>query len=439
MQKQNPIDDLFRKGLWNYRVPPSDERRAAFMREAGKSTNRSRIFWWMIGVVCLLLVGAGITMVVRDDHSLTRARDERDDNNTSLQSKSAKSATKAIIQTKPVETPLAVVIKPVNTPLETAEKPIEKSKEVTENPGDPNITPSLSSRIPDPSSRNPNPAPRDSQPGSRNPDPASRDSQPASRNPHPESRDSSITTITSSRSSRDHVNSGLPKKWNISASVYYTPEWMFNTLNGDKFVNNMGVEGTFHFGRYSVRTGVGLSITTGSNEMVAKTNPYLGSYNALDSIVFKWGDHYNLIPTYYTSAENVYDTALKYNYSYNKKRYTYLQVPLILGYDFWQNNWLSLGVRAGAVMSLLMKTENLSGIYDPGKDRIIMINNVSPDRIQLNWQAVGGINAAFRLSRRFSFEAEPEVRYYFNSVYESSVLTKKPWSAGVRTAIIVTF
>ncbi|MCX6286801.1 MAG: hypothetical protein NTY96_06780, partial [Bacteroidetes bacterium] len=227
--------------------------------------------------------------------------------------------------------------------------------------------------------------------------------------------------------------------WNISTGVYYTPEWMFNTLNGDKFVNNFGVEGTFHFGRYSVRTGFGLSVTKGSNEMVRQTNSYLGAYNALDSITFAWdGKHTSLVPTYYTKNQSVYDTTLSYNYYYNKKRYTYLQVPLVLGYDFWQNSWLSLGIRGGAVMSLLLKSENLSESYDPGKDRIITINNVSPDRIQLNWQAMGGINANFRLSRRFSFEVEPDVRYYFNSVYESSELTKKPWSLGVRAAFVIT-
>ncbi|MEI6885935.1 MAG: hypothetical protein WCO02_15690 [Bacteroidota bacterium] len=215
---------------------------------------------------------------------------------------------------------------------------------------------------------------------------------------------------------------------------------MFNTLNGDKFVNNMGVEGTFHFGRYSIRTGVGLSITTGSNEMVVESNEYLGAYSALDSITFKWDySNYKLVPTYFTSGKKVYDTSLQYTYTNNKKRYTYLQIPLVLGYDFWQNNWFSLGVRGGAVMSVLLKSQELSDSYDPGQSRVVTINNVSPDRVQLNWQAMGGINAAFRLSRRFSFEVEPDVRYYFNSVYESSQLSKKPWSLGVRAAFVVTW
>ena len=90
-------------------------------------------------------------------------------------------------------------------------------------------------------------------------------------------------------------------------------------------------------------------------------------------------------------------------------------------------------------MSLLVKSENLSDTYNQGNDKVISINNVSPDRIQLNWQGIGGINATFRLSRRFSLEVEPDVRYYFNSVYESSEVTTKPWSLGVRAAFVVTW
>jgi hypothetical protein len=233
--------------------------------------------------------------------------------------------------------------------------------------------------------------------------------------------------------------SSIPGNWNICFGLYYTPEWMFNTLNGEKFANNTGVEGTFYFDRYSVRTGAGLSITTGSNEMVMQTNPYVGSYNILDSVSFNWDGNYNLLPTYYTTLKDLYDTAVNYNYYYINKRYTYLQVPLVLGYDFWSNKWLSLGVRAGATMSVLLNSRVLSGTYDPGKDKIISINDVSPDRIRLNWQAVAGISASFKLTRRFRLELEPDIRYYFNSVYESSDISRKPWSIGLRSAFLINY
>ena len=377
MKKQNQIDDLFRRELADHTVTPSPERRATLLRDAeGIQRKGSASAWWIAGTTLLILAGFGIAFFI---HQISDS-----------------SNPPSAIQQSSNQVP-----QPPSNPV-----PQLPSNPVPQLPSNPVTQP--------PS----NPA-----------------TQPPS-NPVTQPPSNPVTQLPSHQQPDIRYPS---KKWNISIGANYTPEVMFNTLNGDKFANNMGLEGTFHVGRYSVRTGVGLSFTTGWNEMLVESNPYLGAYKALDSITFAWGDNYNLVPTYFTKTEAVFDTTLQYTYTDIKKRYTYLQVPLVLGYDFWENSWLSLGVRAGAVMSVLLNTKTSSMTFDPGKDRIVQINNITPDRIELNWQAMGGINAAFRLSQRFSIELEPEIRYYFNSVYESSVLTKKPWSVGVRAAVVVTF
>ncbi|TSA29486.1 MAG: hypothetical protein D4R67_01930 [Bacteroidetes bacterium] len=228
--------------------------------------------------------------------------------------------------------------------------------------------------------------------------------------------------------------------WQFAVSVYYAPEWMFNTLEGDKYANNFGLEGSFTYGRYSLRTGIGLSLTKGTNELMVEYNDYLGTYNQLDSIQFHWDEmNYHLLPTYYLSMKDVWDSLMQLDYPCVIKRYTYLQIPLILGYDVLQNKWMSLGFRAGPILSILIQSKQLSEAYDPGKNRIIRINQVTPDRIQTNWQVQGGLNASFRLARRIRLELEPTIKYYFNSVYEKSDVTKKPWSAGFRTSITIQF
>jgi len=439
MQKQNPIDDLFRSELADYEVRPSDERRAAFMQEAvGKPSKPFWLFWWLIGVTVVIAVGVGIALLLRDDRSISLAHDDR-----SLS-----------IPRDDHSMPLTHDDRSLSIPRDDHSMPLTHDDRSLSIPRDENIGNSRlkSDAKPILNSGNKNEI---NSSGIQDPVPAER-SEAADSIQSPESAERSEatppatvqSTASAERSeaadslppSPDHDKSHPPKKWNISTGIYYTAESMFNTLNGDKFVNNFGIEGTFHFGRYSVRTGAGLSVTTGSNEILRQTNSYLGEYSALDSITFNWDTkHVRLVPTYYLKKQNVYDTTISYNYSYNNKRYTYLQLPLVLGYDFLQNNWLSIGIRGGVVMSLLLKSENTSDYYEPGKDKIITVNNVSPDRIQLNWQGIGGINATFRLSRRFSLEVEPEVRYYFNSVYESSEITTKPWSLGVRAAFIITW
>lgn len=211
---------------------------------------------------------------------------------------------------------------------------------------------------------------------------------------------------------------------------------MFNTLEGDKFVHNTGLECIFRFGRYSVRTGAGVSVTKGTNELVICYNDYLGSFNSLDSITFIWDEQQSdYLATIYLTDKDVWDSLVREADHEIVKRYTYLQVPFILGYDFLGHGWFSMGVRAGPVLSVLLSSKQLTADYDPGKDKIIVINQISPDRIQTNWQAMAGVNFAFRVKRNWIIEVEPEARYYFNSVYEKSDITKKPWSIGIRTAV----
>jgi len=416
MKKLYPVDDLFRRDLKGYELTPSEERRKIDVQDAlkdvGQRSSKRRL---ILGSVAGLLLLAGLGfLILESGHEagqIEKHFDVRKDNKNEGQ--------KTHPQAKETQS-----ISNFNTNLkeELTAIPSSQNQDIKNN-----IEISNNTAI----------ALQESDVNAK----TKEEEAVVKTGIEKEANvNSSTTTDEKEIVKKSREKNSLPKQWKISAGISCTPEWMFNTLNGDKFVNNMAMEGTFHFGPYSIRTGVGMSITRGYNEILVKTNPYLGTYSSLDSVVFRWDEkHDALIPTIYTSKTHVYDTALHYNYSNIQKRYTYLQIPLVLGYDFWQNKWLSLGMRAGAVMSLLLKVETLTAAYDAGKDRIVSINDISPDRIQLNWQAMGGFSMAFRLSRRFSLELEPEVRYYFNSVYESSVVSKKPWSTGVRSAFLISF
>jgi len=225
----------------------------------------------------------------------------------------------------------------------------------------------------------------------------------------------------------------------FSGGMYYSPEWMFNILEANKNMraDNLGLEGTFHFGPYSIGTAIGISITKGTNEIIIGYNDYLGTYKGLDSIVFKWdASHTHVIPVYYYTNKVVYDTSLKVQYAYYEKRYIYLQIPIKLGYDFLRTKMFTLGLRVGPTLSVLLQSSGKSNSIDLGKDRLVKLNDVTPERVETNWQISAGINAGIRLSRRFGLELEPEIRYYFNSVYEKPDNNKKPWSAGFRVALL---
>ncbi len=449
-RERHPVDDFFKEALRGHQVKPSGEGKQRFLDEAAtifKKRRRGRNRWIFLfaGIAIISFTALLVILPNTEDHKLSKPGNATEDPSSE--------------STAPQNAMLTSSTSPSGPALPDDSPGLISQSSSSNSRPKAQLSPALSSQQPSDDKTNtqpdavnrenliaasvishdlPLPLPLEAVDSTLSyPDTISAQidiSFPVITAPQDDTLTLNIPESAKKRKPKERAT----KKWEFSTSLYYTPEWMFNTLEGEKYVNNMGVEGAFQFDRYSIRTGVGLSITKGTNELLVEYKDYLGSYSRLDSITFQWDEkHYHLIPTYYSSNKDVWDSLMKLDYPRITKRYTYLQVPLILGYDIIRQNWITFGIRAGPILSILLESKQLSGEYDPGKNRIIRINQVTPDRIQTNWQVVGGVNTSFRISPRISLEVEPNIRYYFNSVYEKSDATKKPWSAGFRTAFTI--
>lgn len=459
---KQPIDDFFRNALKDHTLKPSDAAKEAFLKEAASiSINRystKRRFLILLGGILLVITGISLYLL-KEHHPVKNISSSKITESVSVQSQDSRSykakntqppseikneiqERKKIITTPNLKniTPLAISktriatkqLAYTNRKIQTTpeqlnennRKPGEEKKPVSGSQPAINELPPVEASLPMVNTE------------SGNHDSVRKEASSNSSNPI---NDSAVVK-SSAKSEKKSKSERSDKSEYFSTGLYYSPEVLFSTLEGNKYVNNFGVEGEFHFGKYSIRTGVGLSITKGTNELSISYNDYLGNYHKLDSMSFKWNQqHTKLVPTYFLSDKNVFDSLMKLDNAKIVKRYTYLQVPLILGYDFLTYEKISIGLRAGPVLSVLLNTKQISGEYDPGNNRIISINQISPERIQTNWLLMGGINCTILFSRKISLELEPEVRYYFNSVYEKSDMTTKPWSAGIRTAFHITY
>jgi hypothetical protein len=431
-KNRNPLDDFFRESLDDFRLKPSEESRETFLREAGeimeKTPSGRTVFYISLSILLLVLTigGAGI-------YFLTGTKSAPSSINSDQRTLTASN--------KPLQNESYQKLSPVP---DTKAEISHTAKNLTAISG--SVLIKNESLVENIKSQPPIPAGVAESNALFKTDTAKTDleSRQGSAGNHPATQtDTSIikqdTTVLPARNEK-----GKPaqsKSIYFSAGIQYTPEWMFNLVNDEtKFCNNFGLEASFYFERFSVRTGLGLSITKGSTETAIGTEEYLGAINALDSITFSWNSQtYQYIPEIYTTPKNVYDTLVKFTYTNVEKRYTYLQVPMILGYDFLVKDKIRFGVRVGPVISFLLNTKQLTATFDPGKDKLIQINNITPDRISTNWQIVGGISLSVLLNKKLTLELEPEARYYFNSVYEKSDITKKPWSVGIRAALYLNF
>jgi len=436
MEKQNrQVDDFFREALSNYTVLPSDKAEEAFLKDAaflvkqGKSVRK--IYFYLSGLLLLSFVCTGIyftfqyTTIQKTQKSPSHLIQPIKQNPVKTMNQSnSNETTIPLIASNTKNLPLTSFHKSLlnNNPAGGLQNQ-EETKDALQN----NTLPPFSTSTSIVSSEVQ--FAKDSS-----------EKTNLSVPPSQEVKEPPLKEASEVAQPKKHASSRNPRNWSIDIGGYYSPEWMFGTLEGEKYANNFGLDGTFHFGNYSIRTGAGLSITKGTNEMSINYKNFKGFYNHLDSVEVVWdATHTHLIPTYYFTKTSTWDSLLRTKSARLIKRYTYLQIPLILGYDFLKNEHVSLGLRCGPIVSFLLKTEITSNNYDPGLDKIIQINYITPDRIQTYWQFMGGINVGYSVSRKFGIEIEPDLRYYFNSVYEKSGDTKKPWSAGLRAALLFEF
>ena len=478
-----PVDELFRETLNNHTITPSGKAKSAFIREATAivSSRKSSKRWiiYLSGIILLMSIGIGIWMIA-PSHSVTDSQ--------SIQRSDMKAATSSLTSTAnepQLNThknslkarPAGIkIMKPTHeSQLQAGQIQKLSSIKRTTQPGIPSGKALLKEKqsfvsstaayasLSSSSSESIIKAPRsesvkviDNNSGTLNYQAKPEDNIKVSeKEPVNDGKkmnqDTIIKAVLSPADSLSHQNPESSEKkdkpyshpladLHLSTGIYIIPEWLNNIIGSEKYVTNFGLEETFRFEKYSVRTGVGLSITKGTNELSIHYNEYLGAYKQLDSMAFAWNQqHTNIIPTYYLSDKTVWDSLMKLDNTKIIKRYTYLQIPLILGYDIWTNDNFSMGARVGPILSILLSTKQLTDNYDPGKNKIIVINEITPERIQTNWQIMAGLAIGFGNKRKIGIEFEPEFRYYFNSVYEKSGSTQKPWSVGFRIAFLIKY
>ncbi len=221
-------------------------------------------------------------------------------------------------------------------------------------------------------------------------------------------------------------------------SLYYRPEMIFNIIENEKLIHTFGVEFNHRLfdQKFLIGTGIGLSISKGYYEYAIAYNEFLGTYQKLDSISFQFNqESFEMVHTIHTTELQVFDEETKLDYAKVYRQFVYLEIPLLLGYDFIRKPRYTLGFRFAPILSVLLtnKAENL--IYDGGLNQIIQINKITPERVQTNWQLSTGINYTRKAGNHLSFEIEPQFGYYFNSVYQKSDHTDLPYSIGLRLAI----
>ncbi len=242
------------------------------------------------------------------------------------------------------------------------------------------------------------------------------------------------TTFTFSRTGqRFSVLRPVPEKVQFfSAGLGINPEIARYSGPSDYTKVNFWLDGrlTWNFSRFSVGSGVGVGY-------VFDEGLYRVDYISRDSVgyfenVISYSVNAGNEIIYNTIKTAIYDSLVHAADPRASNRYTYLQVPLLFGYRFYESNLISLTFRAGPAVTLLLDTRKASPELDFAHARILLVSDETPSRIRTAWQVWAGLTFEMRLTRRTSLFLEPTIKVHLKEItHGENASYKAPWAAGL--------
>ena len=233
------------------------------------------------------------------------------------------------------------------------------------------------------------------------------------------------------------------RKYNRRASwqlgMYFTPEVIFYQDDSIPNQRSYTFESTVKWmkNEFFIESGLGLSFSSDNGKYAVNYERYLGSYDDVYNVTYDTATNGAIVPTYYTNVVDVYDSISSYKIENTKNSYTYLNIPVYIGFHKEVNRfgWF---VKGGPIFSILIN-ENIPQ-PTPGNDKIIGLDQRMATRVSTNWQFAFSAGMTYQLSNKVSIAIEPTFRYYINSQYEQKYIsTRHPYSIGLRTGLLFNF
>jgi hypothetical protein len=193
--------------------------------------------------------------------------------------------------------------------------------------------------------------------------------------------------------------------------------------------------------RFIVETGLGASFSSESAKYQLNYTTYdsIGFYFGVSSFITDPANTDSII--FQTNLKSIYDSIDHFNIYENTNKYTYLQIPIRIGYRLIQKDRFSLDLKLGLLFSLQVYKDIPEVPYQGNDAEQIEVIRQYPDRLSTHWQYTAGISMNYQLNKHIRLSVEPFYRQYLKSVYSSgsSYSARSPYGFGIRGGIYFHF
>jgi hypothetical protein len=248
----------------------------------------------------------------------------------------------------------------------------------------------------------------------------------------------------------ENKNSPLPQPWNKnyrqtaqwSLGFYYMPEYVYDLNNSSNRYKNNSIDllVSFEKNNFQIKGGLGITFTDDQGDFTATYERYDSTGFYYDISGFTIDPQNPGKPVFETYLKTVYDSVLHTTQINPNNSYTYISLPVMLGYKVFDYKRFSFSIMGGGAMSILMhRTEQIATFEEPDATFISMEDH-TPKRITTNWRITISAGLNYQLSNKIGISFEPNYNHYIRPVYEKSQSEQKnPYSFGLRFGLTYTF
>ncbi len=144
---------------------------------------------------------------------------------------------------------------------------------------------------------------------------------------------------------------------------------------------------------------------------------------------------------YKTEEVSVYDSITHYTHATPTLKYSYINIPLMVGYKVYQQNKFTVGVETGVLFSIMIGKDDPNVAFDYPEYTHIKTINETPERVETNFRWQIAVRLDYRFARSMSFAIKPVFNKYLNSVYDTNkgYPDVKPYSMGLQFGLYYGF
>ncbi len=223
----------------------------------------------------------------------------------------------------------------------------------------------------------------------------------------------------------------------VLAGIYSTWNIISYGNNHHKQSRSAGFSLSTFRGAWLIETGAEISQSDDNGRYMVNYNSWdsLGYYNKVVSFSTDPANPGTVV--FQTKVEGVYDSVDHAYETMTKHRYTYLQIPLMAGYQLYANRLFSISLKGGPVFSMMTGSDEPVARFSSSTGSLESIDDLSPARVTTNWQMAVAAGFGVHLSPRLTLLTEPVYKAYLRPVYQNQ--RTRPQSFGIKAGLLYRF